>query len=1183
MYIIFVMSIIFEMALFYILPPKHILTKNAFFTFLLIFFTAAYIIGVIDRRFFQPKKPKNNNSRCNDITKFMSLAYSCSKQKDYDRAIYFYTKVIELDPFAIDAYNELGTVYIDKGDFEFAISSLKKAINIDIKYAIAYYNIGEASEKKGDLENALFFYRKSVELNFKHPDAYNGKGTQFAEKYLSELQQNLDIIKKSPLNINSVNINKIYSNHNQNQSKKQENRTMNKSIISCKSLPLFPAIGRITGRKFLKSTEITENGVFFDSSKIDTELLEFGISRSKLGMVIVTASSQSSGKYHIALTAGTGKLLLSMLRIFAKKNDYDPLVNRVDNFLNQDKYIANSELTDFVKKIKNEFELISGIDSTPSGYQLQLPELKYLWDFITNYRTKLDLRNENFIKQESVTYHQLLGELTDRQKQAALTDEDNTLVVAGAGAGKTKLIINKVQYLLKKGTYQPQEILVLAFNNKIKKEITEKFNKINISIDVHTFHSLGNLVVRQIYEKKPAITKYEENDLLLPQFVEDQINELLEKGKISAADLADSFYEFKSPYEFENIGEYEDYIKSRKLVNLQGDKVKSYEELYISNYLIKNCIDFKYENYYEIDTSEKQYRKYMPDFTIYGKSADKSKELKIYLEHFAINIDTNGNETSFFGDKYIKDMQWKRALHKQYGTILIENHSNNFKHGNWQNNIKDQLQNHGILFNKTLDDQALLEKLKEHSYISQYAKLMATFLKHYKGNNHSLTELNTQANDKKDNRAISFFKTFKLVYEKYAAALLKDNEIDFSDMINKAAENISDTSIKFKLIIVDEFQDISTARAQLLKELQKLDSHVHLFCVGDDWQSIYRFAGGNITLMSNFKEEFGYTKRIDLDKTFRYNSAINDLSIAFIQRNPQQLKKEVNVSDEKILAVPMIYIASTARTSINQVVERIEQEYHDDKNLKIKTLLILARYNYQLDNLDVKPKFLKLLKQEKTNTVGMSIHASKGLEADFVIVLDNNLDSFPSTIQDDSILEYVLPQGDNFKHAEERRLFYVAVTRAKEKVYLMTDEKKPSCFIDELLKEECYNVLKFEDEEYLNISCPKCKTGYLSRVKWQKADRYFFKCNHNYHCCRNESDLINACPECNFGYIDPQKHFCSNPECITNKPNSKVEIMKCPKCDGYLVKLTNNSTGQPFYGCVNFRVSGCKGAKTIRT
>ena len=288
------------------------------------------------------------------------------------------------------------------------------------------------------------------------------------------------------------------------------------------------------------------------------------------------------------------------------------------------------------------------------------------------------------------------------------------------------------------------------------------------------------------------------------------------------------------------------------------------------------------------------------------------------------------------------------------------------------------------------------------------------------------------------------------IYDAYEKMLNDNCQIDFEDQIHQAAEILENREYlhPYKYILVDEFQDLSQDRKRLILSLLSQNEEVHLFGVGDDWQSIYRFSGADIDLMVNFSVHFGRSVETYLTKTYRSYQGIVDTASRFIMKNPDQISKSVTaLNDIETCQVNIIKYENQQDSEIGNLLDQLEKTAIDN-NTRL-TVFLLGRYNF------LKPVNMAALKN-RYDHIALSfktIHASKGLEADYVIIL--NLEAgkfgFPSTIDDDPLLELVIPKPEHYPHAEERRLMYVAITRAKRGAFLLSNTRKPLIFSNELL------------------------------------------------------------------------------------------------------------------------------------
>ncbi|ELY7527888.1 UvrD-helicase domain-containing protein, partial [Cronobacter sakazakii] len=245
----------------------------------------------------------------------------------------------------------------------------------------------------------------------------------------------------------------------------------------------------------------------------------------------------------------------------------------------------------------------------------------------------------------------------------------------------------------------------------------------------------------------------------------------------------------------------------------------------------------------------------------------------------------------------------------------------------------------------------------------------------------------------------------------------------------------------WKHILVDEFQDISPQRAALLAALRRQNSATSLFAVGDDWQAIYRFSGAQLSLTTAFEAHFGRGDQCALDTTYRFNGRIGDIANRFIQQNPHQREKPLN----SLRAGDKNAVTLLAQEQLEALLDKMSGYVRPDERI-----LVLARYHH------LRPAALEkaATRWPKLQLEFMTIHASKGQQADYVIILGLNegREGFPAPARESIMEQALLPPPEDFPDAEERRLLYVALTRARHRVWLLYDKAAPSVFVEALTR-----------------------------------------------------------------------------------------------------------------------------------
>ncbi|SDO87152.1 DNA helicase-4 [Filomicrobium insigne] len=733
------------------------------------------------------------------------------------------------------------------------------------------------------------------------------------------------------------------------------------------------------------------------------------------------------------------------------------------------RYPAACLLDPFVERAQS---LLSRLPEAPPGNVISV-EQRRMFEAVVCFAQAPDQMRDKAISRFVATELAAMRDLFDtiethpltlEQRRAAVVDEDSTLVLAGAGSGKTSVIVAKAAYLIQRAIRQPGEILLLAFGRDAAEEMASRIEqRCGTSVDARTFHALGYEIIRSVEGQGPALAAHASDDRQYYALLRDiLLNDIAIKDG-SRELLLRWFTEFYRPYrsewDFESEDEYNRYVRANELRTLNGEAVRSYEELKIANWLYINGIAYEYEPIYEHDLPENDRRAYTPDFRLTDSG--------IYIEHFGVRKerDANGDvrlTTAPYVDRdsYLEDMEWKRKIHKARGTTLIETFSYENVEGHLLSELKRKLEPFARC--QPLPPEIIYSKLSRMGQVDAFTQTLGTFLRHFKSSDFTFENCRRRAAKNSDApRELAFLKIFEPVMGAYEDRL--DGKIDFEDMIRRATDHVREGrySSPYRHLLIDEFQDISDGRAQLILALKAQHADTRIFAVGDDWQSIYRFAGSDIHLMRNFGQKFGGTfagadgvhETVDLGRTFRSVDKIAHAAQRFVLRNPSQIEKQV------------VAVAASDNPAIRVVWHKREQEREalqavltNLANADGGSVLVLGRYR------SVRPDDLSKLRSGHPQLAidFKTVHGSKGLEADHVIILraTSGRMGFPSEIIDDSLLSIVLPASEPFEHAEERRLFYVALTRARKSVAILADKNNPSAFARELAQDARYGVVE---------------------------------------------------------------------------------------------------------------------------
>lgn len=716
----------------------------------------------------------------------------------------------------------------------------------------------------------------------------------------------------------------------------------------------------------------------------------------------------------------------------------------------------------------------------------ELKESSYDEPFLRFYAAMDDLpgnkqfNNKRFIERqlsENKEYFDtvLSHPLDDQQREAIVSLEDNVLVISSAGSGKTMTTVGKVRYLIDKQGVSPDKILLITFTRKAADSLSERLGIEGLKC--RTFHKLALDIIGEATCEKPTIT-----DQDFPAQVYHELFENNPDFKTAIADyILNSRYAMRDQFEYDSRQEF---VEDRQKYGIQtffrdmrGKPVfcKSDEECRIADFLGSRGISFLYEEPYEVNTQDPEHRQYRPDFSLYLNTAD-GKTKHLYLEHFAVNEE--GNCPPWFSNRdiinYKEGIEWKRRLHKRQGTVLLETSSGDFHRGDVFEKLTQQLKEQGVVFSKATAQSVSRELRRQEENI---LAMLTAFNFLLKSRDRTIDDIRRRVSFGPDSYTLNGI--IAPFVEAYNQLESKNNVIDFTDAIIWAT-NLCNNGHRpdYDYILVDEFQDISLDRYRFLQALRRDLPLTKLFCVGDDWQSIYRFAGSDMALFKQFEKFFGYTKKCLMETTYRFGEPAIAETSKFILTNPEQAVKEVHSFSADVETSLSFLPANDKADEVDIIKSLIEQIPQD------KEVIIIGRYSFDIGIFKDTDFVIHDTKDHPCLTLGkrkinyLTIHKSKGLESDYVILINCNGGTmgFPSQISDSPILKYVLSEPDAYEFSEERRVFYVGITRAKKKTWVLYNRQNPSIFIKEFVKDldnEKNAVASIPEAEL----CPKCRCG----------------------------------------------------------------------------------------------------------
>lgn len=867
-------------------------------------------------------------------------------------------------------------------------------------------------------------------------------------------------------------------------------------------------------------------------------------------------------------------------------------INRLKELLDQNKYLCLKDLEVFLTNNKKYFTE---------------EELEY----IRENKTKiLKTHNKEFLNrtlEEKQEYFDNMFKETDpnikldkNQLQAIIADE-NLLVIAGAGSGKTTTMAAKVKYLVDSG-YPEAKILVISFTKKACEEIGKIIHEdLDCpSVKVTTFHALGYDIIKKSGRDVEKIIEDTTKYKILSKF----IKEIAFKDKKYLNDLYDNFKSYinltSDALKYQSFNEYHEntykdkYHKSGINLNtyintqiknrrnrkktIKGEFLKSREEVDIANFLYLNGIDYTYElSYKEIVENVKIH----PDFYI------KQLELENYIEHFGVdqNLDNKMyNETEL--KAYLNTLKLKQTYINEVDKSkrFIVTYSKYNDYTNYLSNLEKKLKNKGYKLDRRCDEEVfkMLMETDTEGYFSKFIyKILIPFISIFKAYNYHLDDFYKLY----DYATYSLKKqliVLKPIVTYYKEYLEKKHYIDFDDMINLSYEIIptikeSDLGVDYDYLIIDEYQDISNQRYNLTKVLKDL-FNAKIMAVGDDWQTIYSFSGADINLFKDFKKHIENAKQIPIENTYRNSQELINIAGDFIQKNKHQIKKQLKSTKHLSNPIEVYYYEDYTNNSRNNKYLTINNHAKAITNIILNIvknnpkhkILLLGRYEKDKEMLLMSNYFteyrgkIKSSIEKNANIEFLTIHKAKGLSSDAVILINaiDDIMGFPSKIEDIPIIELVKSYSKNssnkkyepelisgFKedimYPEERRLFYVAMTRTKNKFYIAVPNSKRSIFIKEIVKYnqviENKDVIKSISPITTNNICPLCNRQ-LNMVNYKGKDFYIYKCS-NKKCCfqtmfPKKLEPLDICPKCRDIVIycyknnkNERLYRCFNPEC----------------------------------------------------
>jgi len=664
-----------------------------------------------------------------------------------------------------------------------------------------------------------------------------------------------------------------------------------------------------------------------------------------------------------------------------------------------------------------------------------------------------------------------LSNLNDKQREAVVSEDKRLLVLAGAGSGKTKTLLQKLIYLIEEKGVSPSSILAITFTKNATNEMIDRliisadttgqyesmlFDKRKSKVDkdkerftnqkkykwiegltVRTFHSFCYSILRNYgvneFDNKFRIIgdeKRDEEDELSKHVAPETVFEVVHKLLIEQCEDTEFLLQLKR-YVLDYIIDKIHLKKNdnrflpkdgKYFTTLDGTKVRSKSEQFIADWFYRHSIKYEYEPLLNVKDFS-----FHPDFFI--------PDANLYIEHVSDkSYSTKDKEEQF-----------------QKGNLLLVK--------TYESMTKDS-----ALFNHTLDKVvknrlpanyhktvSLTYKEELNGYYEDVKDFVAQIIRitdMIKVENIDLTVVLENARKDQHERVRNFYELAIPIVQKYIQYCTNKSFLDFNDLISRSTslfKNYQDIANKYKskyqYILVDEFQDVNNLQVELIKLL--LTEQTQLFCVGDDWQSIYGFRGSNVSYIVDFEKYFPNSKVVKLNLNYRSTQNIVGASNEVIKHNKFKVEKEIHSSKQSEHKI-VVYSGNSEEENIQFCFDKVQELLED--GLTNDDILFLYRRSKMYS-----PYFFRF-KNENVKVQSKTIHAAKGLESKvvFIIGLTEGSGGFPDIWLEDRIFQVIKKANHDLLLEEERRLFYVAITRAKDKLFLITEKGNESSFIKEI-------------------------------------------------------------------------------------------------------------------------------------
>ncbi|NIK93097.1 UvrD-helicase domain-containing protein [Mangrovimonas sp. CR14] len=696
-----------------------------------------------------------------------------------------------------------------------------------------------------------------------------------------------------------------------------------------------------------------------------------------------------------------------------------------------------------------------------------------------------------------------LTTLNDQQRKAVLSECNRLLVLAGAGSGKTKTLLHRINYLIDDKLVDAKNILAITFTKNAANEMLdrmilsvdtsgyyEKFLKTKgISfaerhrerqtylnkfpwlnrLTIKTIHSLCYQIIKtdgvHVFDNKFKIVADQKTESEFQgSTAEESVSDIIEKVTINLSKNKEFLLKLKR-YILDYFVDYiHDHPKHKEFrpegkffTSLKGDKVRSKSEQFIADWLYRNSIEYKYEP--EVKVKEYSFH---PDFFI--------PQANVYLEHIS-----NKSYPSF----------WKERKMDDAGKTYVKTYDEATHNSAVFNSVLDR-----VIKGKISDDLSSATVLHYDEEFSNFRREIKRFFREVNEVRNKIVNSEKSVDQIVEEAAKSDFERVRMFYELAIPIINAFDDyctnrsyLDFDGLLTRSIQLLQEYphireryQERYKHILVDEFQDVNNLQVKLLHLLTNKEAQ--LFCVGDDWQSIYGFRGSEISYIVNFKKHFNNSELLTLNLNYRSTDPIVSASTEAIKKNKFQIPKEIKAVKRGGQKIKVFYEEQDGQTN-SFIWETIEK--HIAEGVNPEDILVLYRRSAMATDLK------QALKSSGHKIQFKTIHSAKGLEAKvvFILGLHSNKGGFPDPWLQDKIYQVIKPTDYDYLLEEERRLFYVALTRAEDHLYLISQKGAVSDFIRDIPSEFLYqNESKKDLATNSIVLCVNCDSKLEDHYKF---------------------------------------------------------------------------------------------------